>query len=750
MKNKISKNNILWSVLIAVQIALLIPMLFHLADRPYRESWTFEENNYVLSGEENSENILNSTLIGLSSGAYKVQIEYLVDNPDDLEAYVEFRSEEQQYIITNSVIPLKEGNTETDARIWVPYGNSIEDLEIVLSSNAFCRVDGVSVSEITGWRYLRLLGFLGFFVIIDGVLYLLRKKDAEGNNIYILGILVIVLLANLPEITNFSHYQHDYVFHLNRILSIEDALFNGAFPVRIHFRLLHGYGFANSIFYGDILLYIPAILYHMGMPLYMAYKCYLIFVNTMTVCIAFWCFEKISADKSAALLGTLVYALAPYRLINMFIRGAVGEYTAMAFMPLAAYGFYSIYKKENNKTLHVADVLPLVLGISGIVESHTLSIGIVMIFAILFCIICIRKTFMPKRFAGLVKAVLLVVCLNAWFIVPFLDYARLPFKYQDKKVWMHVKGLYLSQIFSIFYADLPGTSGIGLSHRMPLLVGGAFLFAGGLFLYLYHKKRECLSKESKIFFGLGTLATFFATVYCPWQWSWKLGEKIHAILNKIQFPWRYLSIAVVCFSFLTVLLWSVLKKTFSKKIIYIYTAVVTGLCVIPTSLFYTDFLNHWEENRYYSESDINSDNIMDDFYLPIGTEIAQLNLKEPVMEDAENGAAVYSCEKSHNNFYITLENASNNMQLLSVPLVNYKGYAAYDRDTGETFKIIDSANHTLQVQIPAGYSGTLKVEFREPWYWRTAEVVSLITILFICGDIIFYKFFRKTKRKLDE
>ena len=90
------------------------------------------------------------------------------------------------------------------------------------------------------------------------------------------------------------------------------------------------------------------------------------------------------------------------------------------------------------------------------------------------------------------------------------------------------------------------------------------------------------------------------------------------------------------------------------------------------------------------------------------------------------------------------------MQLLSVPLVNYKGYAAYDRDTGETFKIIDSANHTLQVQIPAGYSGTLKVEFREPWYWRTAEVVSLITILFICGDIIFYKFFRKMKRKLDE
>ena len=83
-------------------------------------------------------------------------------------------------------------------------------------------------------------------------------------------------------------------------------------------------------------------------------------------------------------------------------------------------------------------------------------------------------------------------------------------------------------------------------------------------------------------------------------------------------------------------------------------------------------------------------------------------------------------------------------------MIANKGYAAYDRDTGETFKIIDSANHTLQVQIPAGYSGTLKVEFREPWYWRTAEVVSLITILFICGDIIFYKFFRKMKRKLDE
>ena len=101
---KCKKSDIIWGLLIFAQIVFLMPMILHLTDKKYNYSWQSDKNNYVLSGKENSEIILNDVSIGLPSAAYKIQINYLVDNPAGLNAYVELRSEEQPFIITNSIL----------------------------------------------------------------------------------------------------------------------------------------------------------------------------------------------------------------------------------------------------------------------------------------------------------------------------------------------------------------------------------------------------------------------------------------------------------------------------------------------------------------------------------------------------------------------------------------------------------------------------------------------------------------------
>ena len=71
----------------------------------------------------------------------------------------------------------------------------------------------------------------------------------------------------------------------------------------------------------------------------------------------------------------------------------------------------------------------------------------------------------------------------------------------------------------------------------------------------------------------------------------------------------------------------------------------------------------------------------------------------------------------------------------------YKGYAARD-DKGEVVEITDDGGHILQVCIPGGYVGTVRVRFVEPWYWRTAELVTLIT----AAGIVFFGIRKRRQR----
>ena len=48
--------------------------------------------------------------------------------------------------------------------------------------------------------------------------------------------------------------------------------------------------------------------------------------------------------------------------------------------------------------------------------------------------------------------------------------------------------------------------------------------------------------------------------------------------------------------------------------------------------------------------------------------------------------------------------------------------------TGEHFEVTYNENRILQVILPAGYEGTVRVSFEEPVYWRIAELISLATL----------------------
>ncbi|CUI57593.1 hypothetical protein [Cognatishimia activa] len=81
---------------------------------------------------------------------------------------------------------------------------------------------------------------------------------------------------------------------------------------------------------------------------------------------SYFCYQFLArfVHTSGAVIGATVYSVLPYHLIiDWFIRQAIGEFCAYAFIPLAAYGFEEIRTNGRRKYLFS-------IGVAGLVLCH--------------------------------------------------------------------------------------------------------------------------------------------------------------------------------------------------------------------------------------------------------------------------------------------------------------------------------------------------------------------------------------------
>ena len=87
--------------------------------------------------------------------------------------------------------------------------------------------------------------------------------------------------------------------------------------------------------------------------------------------------------------------------------------------------------------------------------------------------------------------------------------------------------------------------------------------------------------------------------------------------------------------------------------------------------------------------------------------------------------------------FVIMENESGSIEL---PLFAYKGYCVTD-EQGIEYITGAGSNNRLQINLPAGYTGKIYVDFHVPWYWRMAEIVSVVWIMLM---VVYGIFFSKT------
>lgn len=449
----------------------------------------------------------------------------------------------------------------------------------------------------------------------------------------------------------------------------------------------------------------------------------------MTVIISYISFKKLSKDKLIGVLGCALYTLSLYRLNNIFIRSAVGEYTAMAFLPLILLGLYCVYSENIGEKEKQRSICFLVIGFTGVLQSHILSFEMIVLFTGIICIIFIKKTFRRCTLFILLKSVFITILINLWFLVPLLDFMGENLVINDNNrafnnvYWIQKAGLNIAQLFISTFNK----------SDMPLGIGWVFVLT--LFCVIYKIIIiNNIDKEVLLGFFLSLLSLVLTLKVFPYDFLCDKMGKYSILITNLQFPWRFLTLASLFLTWLT----CVLVKSMSNNRYYLKKVVCFFGIILLSQLVYfegtviknSDLVCVYDTLGYSSFPENGFE------YMPTDTEVTKLN---KTLSCSNNKILIKAFSQKYNEITVDVENTDSENGFIDVPLIYYKGYKAVDTSLGKEFETGYGKNNVMRVIIPANYLGTINLYFEEQWYWRMAEFISVFTLLIIASYISFIK-----------
>lgn len=609
---------------------------------------------------------------------------------------------------------------QTQARVDFALDRTVDDLEFRVYYGGEGALTVNTLTLRSGYLYWTDPLLLIFFALaLAGLLYAAAPRGRPQAAV-VAALIGLALLASYPLFTDFLTVGMDQEFHLRRIEGLFGALQSGQWPARISTQHFGGKGYATGVMYPELFLYFPAALRLAGASILFSWKALLFAINLGTAFSAYFCGRRLMNSRAAGMAAAIVYLLSPYRLCDLYIRAALGEVLAMAFLPLLLYSLWQLLAGD-------AGQWPwLVLACTGIFQSHILTTEMTAVFAVLCALAALPALIKPARLAALGKAAGLTVLVNLWFLVPFLTYTlKGGFKIFGSRVDLHQHALYPAQMFSTFWSADPGlwSQSLGsLDSEMLLTLGLAplvclGLLAAGWWLFdVQSGPRPGLRQGVAAAVAAG-LCLYAASVYFPWELLQRI-PALDRLLSPVQFPWRTLAFAAACFAVVAAAAVIPFRGRGAKlAVLGVLLAVAVlpasslmdGLLATPVYMGQTDGIAHIGGN--YNE------------YLPEGvndeTLAAASSALEPQSELEVSGLAKNGCR-------IEFDYTAQQDTVVYLPLTAYPGYSA--RLNGQTLDLTAAPDGRLAVTLPAG-SGHLTVDFAGYWYWNAALAVSAFTVL---------------------
>ncbi len=670
----------------------------------------------------------------MASGAYDVTVRYSAENSD---AYVELYSDSWVAEPISEMIDVGSGQGEAGARIYVPFGRSLHGVQINIhySGPGKLSIYGIDLKEDVSYRWVPIAGYLLLFILIDLILFIIFAHSGAGLRTFIRdqwqipALLSVAFIASLPAFSDCIYFGHDIRFHLARIVAISHEISYGQFPVRMLTDMLKGYSYPTSTFYCDLFIYPFALLYKLGLPIHMVWQSNIIILNLATTFISYFAFKRISEKRDIGVIGAAVYTLSAYRIVDIYLRTALGEFTALTFIPLVILGIWIIYYGEDEDR---TGWLCLGAGMSAIAMCHLLSLEMISLFLVVFCLLEYRKTFSSYRLVSIGKAALMTVLLSCWFIMPMLQYmSQVSLSMNDHMKYIQMSGAYPSQVFNIFLQG-QGFSGTGTYNEMPLSIGGGIIGALALLLYRILKRDSGDRGKQRVALTITIISLLISMYFFPWDSIASITEgRINVLSNLVrlvQFPWRYLEITTAILSVSAVFGLKEISDRAdqdSKISLHLWIGILLLGTVISTGSFYMHFVDEDKPLKIYGEQYIDNEIAFEEYLPSDSGRLADLPLEAEV---AKGHPQISSYTAEHGERKLEIINPGESSTVL-IPVFAYPGYRAEDLVSHEAMSYEHGDRARIALKIPENYTGTIRVYYREPMLWRVFEIISCVSLI---------------------
>lgn len=392
-------------------------------------------------------------------------------------------------------------------------------------------------------------------------------------------IVFFIILSVLPLVSLFHPglpLTHDGQDHVARIANFYQNLIEGNLIPRWGANLNWGYGHPILEFLYPLPSYIVSLFHLIGFSLVDSTK--IVYALGMVLSLIFmYLWLSQFSGRYAALLGAVLYTYAPYRFIDLYVRGDIGENLAFAFVPLVLFFIYKLYKENDYKYVIWGGV-----SLALLVLAHN---AVALMFMPVIIVYCLLLIYLSKNRKYLIFNTFFLILtgffLSAFFWVP----ALLEGRYTLRNIV--TKGGYIDRFVS-FGQLIYGPWNYGQTGQFTVQFGPLqwiALILSPFTAYVFRKDKYNFYLVLLLIFSV-LLSVFIMLPVSNFIWLRVM------LLQNFQFPWRFLAIVV----FSTSVLGAFFIESLSKKINRVY--VVFSLVVII--LFISSF--YWRPKGYLYKS----------------------------------------------------------------------------------------------------------------------------------------------------
>ena len=388
-------------------------------------------------------------------------------------------------------------------------------------------------------------------------------KSGEYANIAI--IFIVSIFVCLPLLNkNCNIYIDDGIQHLCRLIGTEQTLVSKQFLPMIMSNFCNNFGCSWNIFYSPLTAYIPLIFRIFSFSFETCLKLFM-FVVTVATGIAMYKFViKITKNKNIAILASVLYIIAPYRITDMYVRMALAELTSFIFIPMVFSGMYSIINENKKSSL-------LIIGASGLILTHTVVCMYTAILCFVYLIVFIRKL-NKKSILNLLVSLLMIVLITSFYWVGLAQH-YFSTSYEvfvpGRMERVDVLNFYKTSLSQLVYTDQEQKMiyEIGIVTFMGLL-----LTPIAIMKFEKQEKEKDFTKIYSLFGILGIVLTIMTLKIFPF-------EKLPGTFTMIQFTFRLFEFTSFFFAIISAVNFWILIKNFNIRDVIIISLIA---CLLTT------------------------------------------------------------------------------------------------------------------------------------------------------------------------